>query len=579
MASNARIAADLDEIADLLELQDANPFRVRAFRNAARTVRDLDRPVRGMVEAGEDLKELPGIGKDLAAQIERKVAGQEMEALVAARGDVPRGLRDVVRVPGVGPTKARALWQELGIEDLDALEAAAAAGRVAELKGFGVKTQERIVRGVASVRRFAARRRRADAARAIEPLLAWLRDHPTVARLEVAGSFRRGRDTVGDVDLLVVSDDAAATMERFRAYEDVEDVLGTGDEKTSLRLADGLQVDLRVVPPASFGSALLYFTGSKAHNVRLRRRAQERDTTLNEYGLWSGDEERLAGADETGIYAALGLPWIPPELREDRGEIEAAEADDLPVLIEIDDVVSDLHSHSDWSDGTASLRSMQRAARQRGLRILAVTDHSAALPMTGGLDREKLLRQWEELDALEGEVDGLTVLRGMEVDILADGSLDLDDEMLERMDIVVASVHSRFELSESDQTERVLRALAHPQVNVLGHPTGRLIGQREGYAIDLDAVVEAARRHDVALEINANPARLDLDERWARVAAQAGVPLTINCDAHAPSDFELLPHGIVQARRAWLAKDDVINAWPLDRLRRFLAKRDGWREG
>jgi len=579
MASNARIAADLDEIADLLELQDANPFRVRAYRNAARTVRDADAPIRARVEANEDLRELPGIGKDIAAQIVRKVEGHEMEALVELRGKVPRGLLDVVRVPGVGPKKARALWSELGVASLDALDAAAREGRIADLKGFGAKTQERIVQGVASVRRFAERRRRADAEAALTPLLAWLREDAAVARLEVAGSVRRGRDTVGDVDLLVVSDDPTRVMARFRDYEEVETVLGTGESKTSLVLADGLQVDLRAVDAAAFGAALLYFTGSKAHNVRLRLRAQERDATLNEYGLWSEDGiERIAGASEEEVYEALDLPWIPPELREDRGELEAAEERRLPLLIGVDDIVADLHTHSEWSDGSGTLREMQEAAVARGLEVLAVTDHSPALKMTGGLDRDKLLRQWEALDRLEGVVSGLTVLRGMEVDILADGTLDMDDDLLERMDVVVVSVHGRFELDEARQTERVVAALAHPSVNVLGHPTGRLLGQRDGFAIDLDAVIAAALEHDVALEINAHPARLDLDDRWARVAAKAGVPISINTDAHAPSELGLLAHGVLQARRAWLEPRHVVNTWPLSRLRRFLKKQPGWRE-
>jgi len=579
MASNARIAADLDEIADLLELQDANPFRVRAYRAAARTVRDAERPIRALVEAGEDLRELPGIGKDIAAQIVRKVGGESMEPLLELRGEVPAGLLEVVRVPGVGPKKARALWKELGVEGLDALEAAARQGRIEELKGFGAKSQDKILNGIASVRRFAERRRRADAEAALAPLLAWLRDDEAVRRLEVAGSFRRGRDTVGDVDLLVVSDDAPAAMARFRGYEEVDSVLGSGDDKTSLILSDGLQVDLRAVTESEFGAALLYFTGSQAHNVRLRRRANEREMSLNEYGLWSENQrERRAGTTEAEVYEALGLRWIPPELREDRGEIEAAEAGRLPVLIEIDDVVADLHSHSDWSDGHGSLREMQEAAAGRGLRILAVTDHSPALTMTGGLDRDKLLRQWQALDRLEGAVEGLTVLRGMEVDIRADGTLDMDDDLLERMDVVVVSVHSRFELAEAAQTERVVRALAHPAVNVLGHPTGRLLGQRDPFPIDLDAVIAAAAEHDVALEINANPARLDLDDRWARTAAHAGVPLSINTDAHGPDAFAFLRHGVLQARRAWLTADQVINTWPLARLRRFLAKEAGWRE-
>jgi len=578
MVANARIAADLDEIADLLELQDANPFRVRAYRNGARTVRDLGRPVAEMVAAGEDLRELPGIGTDLAAQIGRKVAGDELTPLIELRQAVPRGLLEVTRVPGVGPKKARTLWQELKVTSLDELQSAAEHGRIERLNGFGVKTQERIVRGIEAVRRFAERRRRADAEATLAPLLHWLRELPSVARLEVAGSLRRGRDTVGDADLLVVSEDPASVMQRLREYREVAQVVASGNDKTSVLLEDGLQVDLRVVEAPAFGAAWLYFTGSQAHNLRLRRRAQQQGASLNEYGLWSSDEAWLAGADEESVYQALSLRWVPPELREDRGEIEAAEADRLPGLIEAADVVTDLHSHSDWSDGSAGLREMQQAAVAAGLSVLAVTDHSPALAVTGGLDRDRLLLQWEALDRLEGSVPGLTVLRGMEVDIHADGSLDAEDDLLERMDVVVVSVHSRFELSEQRQTERVVTALRHPQVNLLGHPTGRLLGRRDGIRLDFDKVIGVARACDVALEINAHPARLDLDDRWARRAAQQGVPISVNCDAHDPSDFTLLRHGIVQARRAWLEPAQVVNTWPLTRLRRFLAKEPGWRD-
>jgi len=578
MASNARIARDLQLIGDLLELQDANPFRVRAYRNAARTVEELNRPLKDLVDEGADLRELPGIGKDLAVQLAGAARGEALDALQELREQIPPGLLDVVRVPGVGPKKARALWQELGVEGLDDLEREARAGRIAGLKGFGTKTEERIVQGVEQVRRFAERRRRADVEQSIAPLLAWMRDLECVTTLDVAGSFRRGRDTIGDVDLLVVSEDAPRVMEHLRSYDDVEQVIGSGDEKTSVLLGDGLQVDLRVVERSAFGAALLYFTGSKDHNVQLRRRAIERDWTLNEYGLWSKDgDERVAGSSEAEVYEALGLRWIPPELREDRGEVEAAETGALPVLIEVEDVVSELHAHTDWSDGTGSLEVMTSAAAERGLAVFAVTDHSPALKMTGGLDREKLLRQWEALDALDVPT-GLRVLRGMEVDILEDGSLDMDDDMLERMDVVVASVHSRFGMSEAEQTERIVRAVQHPQVNVLGHPTGRLLGQREAYAVDLHAVIAAAVEHDVAIEINAHPARLDVNDHWARVAAHAGTVLSINTDAHAPEELGLLRHGVLQARRAWLTAGDVINTWPWPRLEAFLAKEPGWRE-
>jgi len=577
MASNARIARDLNTIADLLELQDANPFRVRAYRNAAKTIEDLERPARDLVAEGADLRELPGIGKDLATQIERKLRGEDMEPLLELQGQVPPGLLDVVRVPGVGPKKARALWTELAVTGLDDLERAAKDGEIACLKGFGAKTQDRILAGIDQVRRFDERRRRVDAEAVVTPLLRWLEMHESVDRLEVAGSYRRGRDTIGDLDVLITSTDPAVVMEHFKAYEEVESVLGSGEDKTSLLLADGFQVDLRVVEADAWGAALLYFTGSKEHNVHLRRLAQEHEASLNEYGLWSKDgSKRLAGETEEGVYEALGLRWVPPELREDRGEIEAAASGQLPVLIEVEDIRAELHAHTDWSDGSGTLEEMMVAAADQGLTIFSITDHSPALRMTGGLDREKLLRQWDALDKVKVP-KGLTVLRGMEVDILEDGTLDMDDDLLARMDVVVASIHSRFELPEETLTQRIITALQHPAVNILGHPTGRLLGQREGYALDLHAVIEAAIEHDVALEINAHPARLDLNDHWARIAAHAGAVLAINTDAHAPEELALLRHGVLQARRAWLRAEQVLNTWSDAHLRAFLEKDASWR--
>ena len=573
MVRNAPLADELEEIGDLLELQDANPFRVRAWRNAARTVADLERSVASMVEAGEDLTDLPGVGKDIAAQLEARVQGASMPALLEAREAVPAGLLDVVRVPGVGPKKARALWKELGVESLDALEAAAREGRIEDLKGFGAKTQTRIEQGVEQVRRFQARRRRADAEADVDDLLRVLRAVPGVERCEVAGSYRRGRDTVGDVDLLVVADDPAGAMAALRDHPSVERVIGSGEEKTSVLLADGLQVDLRVVEAAAFGAAWLYFTGSKAHNVRLRGRAQDRDARLNEYGLWTADgDTRIAGASEGEVYAALDLAFVPPELREDRGEVERAERGTLPDLVTVDDVRADLHAHTDWSDGQADLETMLRAAADRGLEVLAITDHGPTLRMTGGLDRDALLRQADAIDAARDVAPGLTVLRGVETDVLEDGRLDLDDELLADLDVVVASVHTHLALDAAAQTERILRAVRHPAVNVLGHPTGRLINRREGMAFDLHAVVEAAAEHGVALEINAHPARLDLDDGAARAAVAAGAKIAVNTDAHATTDLDLLRHGIVQARRAGLEADDVVNTWSTARLRAFLAK-------
>lgn len=578
MVTNAAIALDLAELADLLELQDANPFKVRAWRNAARTVADHPTSCATLVAEGGDLTALPGIGKDIAAQIARRVGGHEIEPLLAARAAVPAGLLDVVRVPGVGPKKARALWTALRVDGLEALAAAARDGRIEHLKGFGATMQSKILAGVEAVRRMSGRMRRADAEVILTSLTAWMQGSPAVARIEVAGSFRRGRDTVGDLDLLVVTDEPNAVMKRFEAAPDVRSVLASGLDKTSVLVTSDLQVDLRVVEEHQFGAAWIYFTGSKDHNVRLRRRAQDRGAKLNEYGLFDATGVgRRAGAHEHDVYEALGLQWIPPELREDRGEVEASERDALPRLITVGDVVADLHVHTDWSDGRGTLLEMMQAAAAQGLTTLAVTDHGPTLKMTGGLTRERALRQWDAIDEASARVPGLTVLKGIEVDILADGTLDMDDDVLAGMDLVVASVHARFDMPAAAQTERIVKALAHRSVNILGHPTGRLIGRREGIDVDMDAVVAAAKEHDVALEINAHPSRLDVDDVTARRAILAGVPLAIDSDAHSVQGLSVMRHGVMQARRGWVTACDVVNTWPIARLRSFLAKDPIWR--
>ncbi len=593
--SNAAIAARLVRLADLLELSGANAFRVRAYRNAAATVAEHPEPLADLWAREEPLTALKGVGKDLAGAIAALFETGEIPALATLAREVPVGLLDVVQVPGVGPKRATTLWRELGVTSLDDLEAAARAGRVAELAGFGERTQAKVLAGVAQVRRHQGRRRLGDVDALVRPVVAALVGREGVRRLELAGSVRRRTATVGDVDLLVVADRPEPVMEALRTLPDVAEVLGSGATKTSVRLEGDLQLDLRVVHEASFGAAWLYFTGSKAHNVALRQRAIERGLRLSEYGLFRDDEpsraasggredpergERVAGADEVEVYAALGLAWIPPELREDRGELEAAAAGRLPRLLSLEDVLGDLHLHSTWSDGHDDLRTMRAACAARGYAYHAITDHSQALKMTGGLDAEKLARQWAELDAIAAEeaaagVSGPALLRGLEVDVLRDGSLDLDEAWLERLDLVVVSVHGHFDLAQAEQTERIVRAVSHPQTNVLAHPTGRLLGVREGYDVDLDAVFAAAAAHGVAIECNASPSRLDLGDRELERAAAAGCTIVVNTDAHAVGGLDVLRYGVSTVRRAGLGPEAVLNAWPLERVRAFLAGAGG----
>jgi len=578
--TNTELARLLDRLAALSELNADNAFRVRAYRNAARTVRDLEEQVADLLGRGADLTEIQGIGKEIAQKLRTMVDEGRLPQLDELANTVPVGLIAVTEVQGVGPKKARALWQELGVTSVDDLEREAKAGRVAELEGFGARSQENILSGIEAQRRHRGRTRLADVDAVVLPLLRRLRGVEGVRRAEAAGSYRRRRETVGDLDLLVVADDGRAAGLALRETEAVAEVLGGGDTKTSVRLQSGLQIDLRVVPEESFGAAWMYFTGSKEHNVALRQIAVDVGRHLNEYGLFEGGEPgkdrkggtRLAGATEEEVYRAFGMDWIPPELRERRGEIAAAREHRLPDLITEDQVRGDLHMHSTWSDGKSTVAEMMAACEQRGYAYMALTDHSQALRMTGGLDAAKLARQWEELDELlEGRV-GIALLRGLEVDILGDGGLDLDEAWLERLDIVVASVHSRFDLDQRQQTERVVKAVSHPQVNVLAHPTGRLLGERDPYAIDLDAVFDACAANGVAVEINASPQRLDLNDVHALAARHKGLTVVIDTDAHSTRHLEFMRFGVEQARRAWLGADAVLNTRPLDEVRRFLAK-------
>ncbi len=574
--NNARIAEIFDLIADLLEFQGANPFRVRAYRNGARTVRDHSEPMQAIVEDdSRKLTDIPGLGKDLAEKITTLCATGTVPLLEELQAQVPQSVLTLLRIPGMGPKKAALLFNELHITSLEELRAACEAQQVRKLKGFAAKTEAAILAGMALAKTADLRMLWADADRFAQTI----RDHLTfcssIEQIEVAGSYRRGKDTIGDLDFLVVSSNPAEVMDRFATVADVAAVVGRGPTKMSIRLANGLQVDMRVVPAESFGAALLYFTGSKDHNIVVRGLAKDRGLKINEYGVFrvdEGQEELVAGRTEEEVYATLDLPWFPPELREARREFEWAKAGTLPELIEVDDLCGDLHMHTTETDGKATLEEMVAAAQARGLKYIAITDHSKRVTMARGLDSVRLRKQWEEIDTLNGKLKNFWVLKGIEVDILEKGGLDLDDDVLSESDWVVASVHYGQNQSREQITARVIGAIENPYVSAIAHPTGRLINRRKPYEIDLDAVFKAARDHHKMLELNANPSRLDLDDIACAAAKGFGIPIVISSDAHSTDGLAVVRYGILQSRRAGLTKNDVANTLPLKKLLALIAK-------
>lgn len=561
--TNAEIAGVLNELADLLEFQGANPFRVRAYRQAARTVEACPESLAERHgDPARPLTDLPGIGDDLAGKIGQLLDTGRIDLLEQLRAELPPTVLDLLRVPGLGPKRAAQLYKELGIASLDQLREACESQRIRALKGFGAKTEETIAAGIAVALQSQQRILWYEAEQIVVPLLRYLAEHPAVERVEAAGSFRRGKDTVGDLDLPAVASDAAAVMDRLAAYPGVESVLARGDTKMSVRYR-GTQIDLRIVPAESFGAALQYFTGSKEHNIVLRHRAKQRGLKINEYGVFR-DEQYIAGRTEDEVYAALGLPWIPPELREARREFEWADAGALPVLIATADLRGDLHAHTDWSDGLNTIAEMAEAALARGLSYLAITDHSQRVSMANGLDADRLRRQWDEIDRLNARWTDFRLLRGVEVDILERGGLDLPDDVLAQADWVVASVHYGQRQPREQITRRIVDALAHPAVCAIAHPTGRMLLRRDAYQVDLDAVFEAARTHGKLLELNAHPNRLDLDDLACAAAKARGVGVVVSSDAHNTDGLGVVRFGILQARRAGLTAADVANtaAWP-----------------
>jgi len=564
MVTAKTAAIFVEEYGVLLELSGANAFRVRAYTNAVRALETLAAPLDEILAAGT-LTEVKGIGKSVAELVAEFAETGTARAYEELRAEVPAGLLEMLRVPGLGPRKIIAIREALGVADLDALAEAARAGQLADLKGFGKKTQENILKGIDYIRAHQGRFR-ADIARAsADELLETLAQLPQTERVEVAGSLRRAKETVKDIDFVVSGTEAEAIAAAFVGHPEVEEILARGETKSSVRLNNGLQADLRVVAAAQFPYVLHHFTGSKEHNVALRARAQARGLKINEYGLYRRDALVECG-DEAAFFAAMDLAHIPPELREGMGEIAAAEAGALPELVTAADIRGMLHVHSTYSDGADSLAAMAAAVRARGYEYLGMADHSQSAAYAGGLKPDAVKRQWEEIDRLNEEMAPFRIFKGIESDILTDGALDYDDDILAQFDYTVVSVHSQFNLDRDKMTDRIVRAIEHPAATIVGHLTGRLLLEREGYEVDIDRIVAAAAEHRVAIEINAHPARLDIDWRHVKKARDQGVSIAINTDAHSIGGLDHLPYGIGIGRKGWLRAEDVPNALDADTI-------------
>ncbi len=566
---NQQIAKIFTEIAELLELKEENVFRVRAYRRAAQNIDGLPRDVAGMSE--EELEAIPGIGKDLTAKIREFLATGKVAKHEELKKEIPPGVLQLLRVPGLGPKTAKLLYEQKNISSIEELEALARAGKLAGMPGIQKKTEGNILQGIEQIRRGSRRHPLGRALPLAEDILRLVKSGSPVGRIMVAGSIRRWKETVNDIDILSTSRQPEKVMDAFVRLPHVSRVLAHGPTKSSIIAEDGIQVDLRVVEEGSFGAALQYFTGSKQHNIKLREMAVRAGLKISEYGVFTAsDEKKIGGKKEADIYQALGLPFIPPELREDTGEIEAAEQGTLPRLVEIRDIKGDLHVHTKWSDGSHDLDAVVEAARKRGYRYIAVTDHTKGLGIARGLDEARLAEEIKLIDETNGKLAGFTILKGTEVDIRSDGRLDLSDEALSALDIVVASIHSGFKQSREQITKRLLAAVRNPCVSVIAHPTGRMIGERDAYDVDMEAVLKEAARYGVAMEINAYPLRLDLNDAQTRLAKEYGVPVVVNTDMHVTDQYDVMAYGVSVARRGWLEKKDVLNTLEYGQLIRKL---------
>lgn len=568
---NTEIANIFDKLADLLELEGKNPFRVRAYRNAAVTVENLSQDLGEAVKKGEDLTKLPAIGPDLEQKIYDIVNNKEIELLKRLEEKNPIDLTNLTRIQGLGPRKIKKLYDVLGVRNLDELASAAEQKKIRNVQGFSVKAEEHILDEVKKINERYNRIKISTAEQYALPIIEYLRKNRSIQQIEIAGSYRRRQETIGDIDILVTCEDIISVITDFVNYDEVDEVLSRGDTRASVILKSGLQVDLRVLLQKSYGAALLYFTGSKAHNIVIRRLAKHRDWKVNEYGLFSADDF-LAGETEAEIYEKLGLPYIEPELRENRGEFEAAEEGKLPKLIKLSDIKGDLHSHTVLTDGKNTLEEMAKTAQKLGYKYIANTEHSKRVTVAGGLDAEQVIENIKRIDKLNEKFDNFTILKGIEVDILEDGTLDLPDDVLKELDVVLGAIHYRFNLSREKQTERILKAMDNPYFNILAHPTGRLINEREPYDIDLEKIMQKAKENNCILEINAQPSRLDLNDIHSRAAKEMGVKLVISTDAHSTSQFDFMRYGIGQARRGWIEKKNVINTRNIDELKKLIKR-------
>jgi len=569
---NNDITILLRKIADLLSIKGADEFRIRSYRDAASTIEKLNEDLNDKVQKGDDLTELPDIGDSIADKIKEIVKTGSLDQLQKLEKEVPPQLTELLNIEGLGPERVNDLYRELNIESMDDLEEAVKNEKIRDIEGFGTKTEDKIRKELKRKRSQADRTLYSKAEEYAVPLIKYMRENEEVKKAEIGGSFRRKKETIGDLDILVAGDEAESISDHLKSFENVEEVIKEGESRTSVLLQSGLRVDLAIVKEKQFGSALQYFTGSKEHSIKLRERAAGRDLKLNEYGVFDADDKRIAGKTEDEVYECLGLEFIEPELRENNGEIKAAENGDLPKLINADDIKGDLHMHTTYTDGDHSIEEMAQAAIEAGHDYIAITDHSKRVSVAGGLDADELRESWKEIDKINEKIDEITILKGLEVDILKDGTPDLADDVLKEADICIASVHYHLDLDIEEQTERIIRVLENHPIDILGHPTGRLIQKREEMKLDMERIMDTAAEQNVFMEINSNPHRLDLKPEFIRLAKQKGVMCVISTDAHNTAELTNQKYGLFQARRGWLEKDDVLNTLEIDDLLEKLNK-------
>jgi DNA polymerase (family 10) len=572
--TNRELAKVFQTIADLLEIKGEVVFKIRAYRRASESLLSQGREVQDLLAEGADLTQIQGIGKAIAEKIEELENTGKLEYLEKLEQEVPVSLISMMQVPDMGPKKTALIWHELDITTIDQLEAAARAGQLRDLPGLGEKSEAKIIDGIESLKRRSGRTLLGEALPIAQELIRYFKNIEGVKQVEAAGSLRRMRATVGDIDILVAAEDSTQIMDSFVNRADVVRVLGKGQTKASVEFTNGMRAQVWVHLPDRYGTALQYATGSKDHNVRLRELALSKGLSLSEHALARNDGTEILCAEERQVYEALGIPWIPPELREDRGEIQAAIENRLPMQLKRDQIIAELHTHSTWSDGKVTIREMVQAAIDRGYRVLAITDHSHGLGIVQGMHPEDIIAQRQEIDLVQGEFgDRILILQGAEVEIKADGSLDYTDDILRTLDIVIASLHVSLRQPRAQVTARLINTIQNPNVDIIGHPTGRLLPDREGADLDMEAVLKAAAESGVCLEINAHPKRLDLEDIYARRAVELGIPITINTDAHQPDNLDLIVFGIATARRGWVEPKDVINTWAPEKLTTWLKQR------